>query len=60
MSFFITFAFVRVTQTSKAMQTAAIRTGCQVITPKYDNSPNHLNFREVYFLYRFTKKTQDL
>ena len=30
--------------------------GCQIITTKRGNSSNSLDFKEVYSLYRFTKK----
>ena len=32
--------------------------GCQLITPKRGNSSNSLDFKEVYSLYRFTKKSR--
>ena len=30
--------------------------GCQLITRKWGNSSNSLDFKEVYFSYRFTEK----
>ena len=33
--------------------------GCQLITRKWGNSSNSLDFKEVYFSYRFTENLQN-
>lgn len=57
--YFTIFASVRVTRISKAMQTTAIGTVANSLPEKRGNSSNSLDFKEVYSLYRFTKKSRD-